>query len=141
MAQTCPCRWLEKRSDVSLDICVVPDQFPVVVPKKAAEPLVLPVVALTISHTGCAPALTLPVNDEINSQVEVGPDMLSGRVMEMVDPDVESSNQLLLEVVPFVDRDGCTTGWLETEIDDSVMEKFILDPETSPIVSMTSAAF
>ena len=66
--------------------------------------------------------------------------MLSRRVMEMVDPDVESSNQLLLEVVPFVDRDGCTTGWLETEIDDSVMEKFVLDPEMSPIGSMTSAA-
>ena len=31
-------------------MCVVPDLFPVVVPKKAAEPLVLPVVALTRSQ-------------------------------------------------------------------------------------------
>ena len=100
-----------KRSDVSHDICVVPDLFPVVVPKKAAEPLILPVVALMRSQAGCAPALTL--NDDINSQVGVDPDMLSGRVME-------SSTQVLLEVVPFMDRDGCPTGWLETEIDDIV---------------------
>ena len=107
--------------------------FPVVVPKKAAKPLVLPVVALTRSQAGCAPALTLPVNDDINSQVDVDPDMLSGRVME-------SSTQVLLEVVPFVDRDGCPTGWLETEIDDNMMEKFVLVPEMSPMGSVTSAA-
>ena len=101
-------------SDVSSDICVVPDVFPVVMPKKAAEPLVLSVVALTRSQAGGAPALILPVNDDINSQVGVVPDMLSGRVME-------GSTQVLLEVVPYVDRDGCPTGWLETEIDDRMM--------------------
>ena len=122
-----------KGSDVSSDICVVPDLFPVVMPKKAAEPLVLPVVALTRSQAGGAPALTLLVNHDINSQVGVVPDMLSGRVME-------SSTQVLLEVVPFVDRDGCPTGWLETKIDDSMMEKFVLVPEMSLIGSMTSAA-
>ena len=59
--------------------------------------------------------------------------------MNMVDPDVESGDQVLLEVVPDVDRDGC--GWLrETEIDDMMMEKFVLVPEMSPIGSMTSAA-
>ena len=51
-------------------------------PKKAAEPLVLPVVALTRSQAGSAPALTLPVNDDINSLVGVVPDRLSGRVRE-----------------------------------------------------------
>ena len=123
-----------KESDVSRDICVVPDLFPVVMPKKAAEPLVLPVVALTRSQAGGAPALILPVNDDdINSQVGVVPDMLSGRVMV-------SSTQVLLEVVPFVDRDGCPMGWLEMEIDDSMIEKFVLVPEMSPIGSMTSAA-
>ena len=71
--------------------------------------------------------------DDINSQVGVVPDMLSGRVME-------SSTQVLLEVVPFVDRDGCPTGWLETEIDDSMMDEFVLVPEMSPISSMTSAS-
>ena len=70
--------------------------------------------------------------DDINSQVGVVPDM-SGRVME-------SSTQVLLEVVPFVDRDGCPTGWLETEIDERMMEKFVLVPEMSPIGSMTSVA-
>ena len=47
---------------------------------------------------------------------------------------------MLLEVVPFMDRDGCSAGWLETEIDDRMMEKFVLVPEMSPIGYMTSAA-
>ena len=79
-------------------------------------------IALTRSQAGGAPALTMPVNDDISSQVEVITDMLSGRVRE-------SSTQVLLKVVPFVDRDGCPTGWLETEIDDRMMEKFVLVPE------------
>ena len=115
-----------KISDVSRGICAVPDQFLVVVPKTAVEPLVLPVVVMTRSQAGCAPALTLPVDEEKNSQVEVGPDMLSGRVMDMGDPDVECSNQVLLDVVPFVDGDGCPAGCLETKFDNSVMEKFVL---------------
>ena len=122
-----------KISDVSRGICVVPDRFPVVVPKKAVEPLVLHVVVMTRSQAGCAPALTLPVDEEMNSQVEVGPDM------DMGDPDVERSNQVLLEVVPFVDGDGCPTRWLETEFDDCVMEKFVLLVlEMSTIGSMKS---
>ena len=79
--------------DVSCDICVEPDQFPVVVPKEAVEPQVLPVVALMRSQAGCAPVFTWPVNDDMISQVGVGPDLLSGRVMKMVDPDVESDDQ------------------------------------------------
>ena len=35
--------------------------------------------------------------------------------MDMDDPDIERSNQVLLEVVPFVGGDGCPTGWLETD--------------------------
>ena len=114
-----------KLSDFSRDICVEPDQFPVVVPKEAVEPLVLTVVALTRSQAGCAPAFTWPVDDDVISQVGVGPDLLSGRVMNMVDPDVESDDQLLWKVVPDVDRDGCHTEWRETEIDDMMMEKFV----------------
>ena len=34
-------------------------------------------VVLTRSQAGCEPALTLPVDEEKNSQVEDGPDMLS----------------------------------------------------------------
>ena len=88
-----------KISDVSRDICVVPDQFPVP-----------DMVALTRSQAGCAPVFTWPVNDDMISQVGVGPDLLPGRVMKMVEPDVESGDQVLLEVVPNVDRDGCPTG-------------------------------
>ena len=76
----------------------------------------------------------------MNSQVEVGLDLMSGRVMKIVDTDVESSNQEVLEVIPDVDRDGYPTGWLVTEIDDNLMEKFVLSPEMSLIGSMTSAA-
>ena len=94
---------------------------------------------MTRSQAGCATALTLPVDEEKNSQVEDGPDMLSGHVMDMGDSNVEHSNQVLLEVVPFVDGDGCPTRWLETEFDDSVMEKFVLALEMSPIGSMKSA--
>ena len=36
------------------------------------------------------------------------------------------------------DGDGCPTRWLETEFDDSVMEKFILILKISPIGSMKS---
>ena len=43
------------------------------------------------------------------SQVEVGPDLLSGWVMKMVDPDVASGDQVLPQVVPDVDRDACHT--------------------------------
>ena len=41
------------RTDVSREICVVPDQCPVVVPKLAVEPLVLPVVVQTRTQVGC----------------------------------------------------------------------------------------
>ena len=84
-----------KISDVGHDICVELDQCPVVVPKEAAESLALPVVALTRSQAGCAPVFTWPVIDDMISQVEVGPDLLSGWVMKMVDPDVASGDQVL----------------------------------------------
>ena len=51
------------RSDVSREICVVPDQCPVVVPRLAAVPLVLPVVVQTRPHVGCGPDLPLPVDE------------------------------------------------------------------------------
>ena len=70
------------------DVCVEPDQCPLVVPKEARESLALPVVALTRSQAGCALVCTWPVNDNMISQVGVGPDLLSGRVMTMVDPDI-----------------------------------------------------
>ena len=79
------------------------------------------------------------MDEEKNSQVEDGSDMLSGRVLDMGDADVECSTQGLLGAVPFVDGDGCPTGWLEAESDDSVMEKFVLVPEMSPIVFIKSA--
>ena len=82
-------------SDVSRDICVEPDQLPVVVSKDAVEPLALPVAA----------------NDDTISQVGVDPDLLSGRVMKSVDSDVESGDQESLNVVPDVDWDACHTEW------------------------------
>ena len=76
-------------SDVSCDICVEPDQLPVVVSKKAVEPLALPMVTLTRSQVGCTPIVAWPANDDAILQVGVDPDLLSGRVMKSVDPDIE----------------------------------------------------
>ena len=127
-------------SDVSRDICVEPDQLPVVVSKEAVEPLALPVVALMRSQVGCTPVATWPANDDMILQVGVDPNLLSGRVMNSVDPDVESGHQVLLKVVSDVDWDACHTKWRETVVDDMVMEKFVLVPEVFPVGYMMSAA-
>ena len=50
-------------SDVSHDICVEPDQLPIVVSREVVEPLALPVVALTRSQVGCTPMVAWPAND------------------------------------------------------------------------------
>ena len=110
------------------------------VSKEAVEPLVLPVVALTRSQVGCTPIVAWPADDDMIPQVRVDPDLWSGRVMKSVDPDVESGDQVSLNVVPDVDWDACHTEWRETVIDDMVMEKFVLVPEVCPVGSMTSAA-
>ena len=127
-------------SDVSRDICVEPDQLPVVVSNEAVEPLGLPVVALTRSQVGCTPVVAWPAHDDTISQVEVDQYLLSGRIMKSVDPDEESGDQVSLMAVPAVDRDACHTEWRETVVDDMVMEKFVLVPEVCPVVSMTSVA-
>ena len=59
--------------------------------------------------------------------------------MKMVDPDVESDDQVLLQLVPNMDGDGYYTEWREMEFDDMMMEKFVLVPDMSPIGSMTGA--
>ena len=100
--------------EVSRDISMEPDQRPVVVSKEAVEPLGLPVVALTRSQVGCTPVVAWPAHDDMISQVEVDQDLLSGRIMKSVDPDEESGDQVLLVVVPVVDRDACHTEWRET---------------------------
>ena len=65
-----------KISDVSHDMCVEPDQCPVVVPKEAGELLALPVVALMRSRAGCAPVFTWPVNDD--GKICLSPRSVSG---------------------------------------------------------------
>ena len=114
-------------ADVSHDICVEPDQLPVVVSKEAVEPLALPVVTLTRSQVGCTSIVAWPANDDTISQVGV-------------DPDVESGNQVSLNVVPDVNWDACHMEWRETVVDDMVMEKFVLVPEVCQVGSMTSVA-
>ena len=127
-------------SDVGHDICVEPDQLPVVVSKEAVKPLALPVVTLTRSQFGCTPIVTWPANNDTISQVEVDQDLLSGRVMKSVDPDDESGDQVSLSAVPDVDWDAYHTEWRETVVDDMMMEKFVFIPEVCPVGSMTSAA-
>ena len=62
------------------------------------------------------------------------------RVMESVDPDIESGDQVSLNMVPDVDWYAGHTEWRETVVDAMVMEKFVLVPEVCPVGSMTSAA-
>ena len=97
---------------------VEPDQLPVVVSKEAVEPLAVHVVALTRSQVGCTPVVAWLADDDMISQAEVDPDLLSGRVMKSVDPDVESGDQVSLNVVPDVDWDACHMEWRETVVDD-----------------------
>ena len=166
--------------DVNQDICVLPDEFPVVVDRTAVEPLFLPVVVETRPQVGCDPDLnlseryvevdiycgyqmgypkfarrgsgngcemaavpmTLPVDEEPDSQVEEGPDVVwTGRDMDMGDPDVDRNIHVLtdVEVVPFVIGGSCPMGWLDSESDDCEMDEIVLVPEISPIVSMKNA--
>ena len=68
------------RTDVSCEICVVPDQCPVVVPKMAVEPIVLPVVVQTRPQVGCGPDLPLPGDGRKEFLVIDGLDVIfSGR--------------------------------------------------------------
>ena len=127
-------------SDVSRCICVEPDQLPVVVSKEAVEPLAVPVVALTRSQVGGTPVVAWPADDDTISRAEVDPDLLSVRVMQSVDPDDESGDQVSLKVVPDVDCDACHTEWQEMMVDEMVMEKFVLVPEVFPVGSMMTAA-
>ena len=87
--------------DVSRDICLEPDQLPVVVSMEAVEPLALSVVTLTRSQVGCASIVAWPANDDTISQIGV-------------DPDVGSGDQVSLNVVPDVDWDACHMEWRET---------------------------
>ena len=50
-----------EKSDVSCEICVVADQFPLVVPKLVVVPLAVSVVAQTRPWVGCDPDLPLPL--------------------------------------------------------------------------------
>ena len=122
--------------DVDRDICVLPDEFPVVEDKTAVEPLFLPVVVKTRPQVGCDPDLylskryvevdivdtrrdirnlpgvvpvmfdetaavpmTLPVDEEKDSQVEEGLDVVwTGRDMDMGDPDVGRDIQVLVSL-------------------------------------------
>ena len=115
-------------SDVSCDICVEPDLLPVVMSTDAVEPLAVPVVALTRSQV------------DVISRAAVYLDLLSGRVMKSVDPDVRNGDPMSLKMIPGADGDSCHSEWREMVLDDVMMEKFVLVPEVCPVGSMTSAA-
>ena len=85
-------------SDVSRDICMTPDHLPDVVSKDAVEPLAVPVVALTRSHVSGPPVVARPVNVDAISRAAIYPDLLSGRVMKSVDPEVGRVDQMSLRM-------------------------------------------
>ena len=112
--------------DVSRHICGEPKQLPVVVSMEAVEPLAVPVVVPTKPQVGGTPDVAWPVNVDVISRAKVDPDLLSGRVMQSVDPDVGSGDRMSLNLIPDVDEDACHTEWRETVVDNIVMEKFVL---------------
>ena len=79
-----------RMSDVSRDICVEPELFPVVMSMDAVEPLAVPVVALTRSQVDGPLVVAWPVNVDAISRAAVYTDLLPGRVMMLI---------LMLEVV------------------------------------------
>ena len=125
-------------SDASRDICVEPDQLPVVESEEAVGPLAFTAVGHTKSQGGGALVVARPADEETISQVEVHQDLLSGQVMKSVDPDEESGDPMSLNAVPDVIGDACHAKWRETAVEDVEMEKFALVSETCPVVSMTS---
>ena len=91
------------RTDVSREICVVPDQGPVVVPKMAAKPLVLPVVVQTGPQVGCGPDLPVPGDERKGSLVIDGLDViLSGRKSPVKESDVSSDICVVPDLFPVV---------------------------------------
>ena len=127
-------------SDVSCSICMELDLLPVVMSTDDVEPLAVPVVALTRSRVEGPLVVARPVNVDAISWAAVYPDLLSGRVMMSVDPDVRRGDPMSLQTIPDVDGDACHSVWREMVLDDVMREKFVLVPEVSPAGSMTSAA-
>ena len=87
------------------------------------------------------------VGRDIQMMTEVGPMMIDGSdtgvlslpVVANTETQVDVRWEAILEVVPFVVRGGCPTGWLDSESDCCVMDVIVLAPEMSPIVFMKSA--
>ena len=94
-------------SDVSCEICVVPDQLPVVVPKSAAVPLAVSVVAQTRPRGGCGPNLPLPVDKSIEPLDAYGLDVvISGRESTVMISDVGHDICVELDQLPVVVSKG-----------------------------------
>ena len=86
------------------------------------EPLAVPVVALTRSLVDRPPVVARHVNVDTISRAAVYPDLLSGRVIKSVDPDVGSGDPMLLRTIPGVDGDACHSEWREMVLDDEEMD-------------------
>ena len=127
-------------STVSRGICMELDLLLVVMCTDDVEPLAVPVVVLTRSRVEGSLVVARPVNVDAISLAVVYPDLLSGRVMKSVDPDVRSGDPMSLKTISGVDGDAFHSEWREMMLDDVVMEKFFLVPEVCPVGSMTSAA-
>ena len=97
-------------------------------------------VTLTRSQASGPPVVARPVNVDTISRAAVYPDLLSGRVMKSVDPEVGRGDQMSLRMIPDMGGDACHTEWREMVLDEIVMEKVVLVPEVCPVRSMTSAA-
>ena len=90
--------------DVDRDICILPDEFPVVVDKTAVEPLSLPVVVKMRPHVGCDPDLYLSEwyveVDNVDTRQHIR--NLPGVVPAMFDETAPVVHDLEEEELPFV---------------------------------------
>ena len=107
-------------SDVSGEICVVSDQLPVVVPRLAAVPLAISVVAQTRPQVGWGPDLPLPMDEGRESLHEDGLDVILSRR--------ESTRKM-----PNVSRGIC----VEPDLLPVVMSTNAVETPAVPVVAQT----
>ena len=110
----------------------MPDCIPAAMPMLAAVPQAASKVAQTRPRGDCSVNLLLPVDGSIEPLDDDAPDVLySGREPAGGSSEVGSDVCVVPDLLP-------TAVSLRTVVAEMWMERFVLVPEASPVVSMTS---
>ena len=89
----------ESLPDYGLDVIISGRESTVVMPTDDVGTLAVPVVALTRSRVEGPLVVARHVNVDAISRAAVYPDLLSGGVMKLVDPDVGSGDPMSLKTI------------------------------------------